>query len=242
MLRSETPKTKEPPTIWLVSDALWQQIAPLLKIPKPRKKPGSPRADDRRIFNGLIYLARTGSQWCALPAEYGPKSTAYDRYREWLEYGCLEKVWATLLQQYDQVIGIEWEWQAADGCIVKAPLGKLGVEGEAEATGRNPTDRGKSGCKRHLLTEGKGIPLAVVLSGANRHDMKKLADLLDAIVVERPDPQQVEQHLCLDQGYDYEQCRTQAHSNGYIAHIPDTSQPVPPPNYPNRHPPRRSCS
>jgi len=87
MSRSETPKTKEPPTIWLVSDSLWQQIAPLLKILKPRKKPGSPRADDRRIFNGLIYLARTGSQWQALPAEYGPKSTAYDRYREWLEYG-----------------------------------------------------------------------------------------------------------------------------------------------------------
>ena len=124
---------------------------------KPRKKPGSPRADDRRIFNGLIYLARTGSQWQALPAEYGPKSTAYDRYREWLEYGCLEKIWATLLQQYGQVIGIDWEWQAADGCIVKAPLGKVGVEGETEATGRNPTDRGKLGCKRHLLTEGRGV-------------------------------------------------------------------------------------
>ncbi|MGB3206190.1 MAG: hypothetical protein WBB28_14470 [Crinalium sp.] len=41
MSRSETPKTKELPTIWLVSDALWQEIAPLLKIPKPRKMPGS---------------------------------------------------------------------------------------------------------------------------------------------------------------------------------------------------------
>jgi hypothetical protein len=120
-----------------------------------------------------------------------------------------------------------------------APLGKTGVEGETQATGRNPTDRGKSGSKRHLLTEGKGVPLAVVLSGANRHDMKKLADLLDAIVIERPDPEAVEQHLCLDRGYDYEDCRSQAEDRGYVPHIPDTSQPVPPPDDPNRHPPRR---
>ena len=233
------PKLTDPPTIWRVSDALWEQIAPLLKIEKPRKKPGCPRADDRRIFDGLIYLARTGSQWSALPAEFGPKSTVYDRFREWVDYGCLEKIWAWLLQQYDQSIGIDWEWQAADGCIVKAPLGKRGLDGEVEATGSNPTDRGKSGSKRHLLTEGKGVPLAVVLSGANRHDMKKLADLLDAIVIERPNPEEVQQHLCLDRGYDYDSCRTQASATGYIAHIPDASLPVPPPNDPNRHPPRR---
>ena len=83
------------------------------------------------------------------------------------------------------------------------------------------------------------MPLAVVLSGANRHDMKKLADLLDAIVIERPDPELVEQHLCLDRGYDYDSCRTQAKTSGYIAHIPDASLPVPPPDDPNRHPPRR---
>ncbi len=80
---------------------------------------------------------------------------------------------------------------------------------------------------------------AVVLSGANRHDMKKLADLLDAIVIERPNPEEVEQHLCLDRGYDYDSCRTQASANGYIALMDDASLPVPPPDDPNRHPPRR---
>jgi putative transposase len=93
-------------------------------------------------------------------------------------------------------LGLEWQWQAADGCIIKAPLGKRTAEGEAEATGANPTGRSKSGCKRHLRTDGKGIPLAVVRSGAHRHAMKKLADLLDAKVVESPSLQVVEQHLC----------------------------------------------
>ena len=90
----------------------------------------------------------------------------------WLSQGCLEKVWLYLLKEYDSGIGINWEWCAADGCIVKAPLGKRGIEGETEATGNNPTDRGKASSKRHLLTDQKGIPLSVVISGANRHDQK----------------------------------------------------------------------
>jgi hypothetical protein len=39
-------------------------------------------------------------------------------------------------------------------------------------TGPNPTDRGKGGVKRRLLTEASGIPLAIEIDGANRHDMK----------------------------------------------------------------------
>ena len=36
-----------------------------------------------------------------------------------------------------------------------------------EKTGRNPTDRGKRGVKRSVLTDGSGIPLSVVIDGAN---------------------------------------------------------------------------
>ncbi len=73
-----------------------------------------------------------------------------------------------------------------------------------EATGPNPTDRGKKGTKRSLLTEGKGIPLAVVVAGANRHDMKLLGETLEAVVAERPEPSQKEpQNLCGDKGYDH---------------------------------------
>lgn len=123
---SDRQSQTEPPTIWRTPDELWQRLAPVLVIDKPRKKAGRPRVNDRRIFEALIYLARTGGQWCALPAEFGPKSTAYDRFREWVEHGCLQKAWAVLLQEYDQVLGIDWQWQSADGCIVKAPLGKRG--------------------------------------------------------------------------------------------------------------------
>ena len=92
-----------------------------------------------------------------------------------------------------------------------------------------------------MLTDGNGIPLAVVLSGANRHDMKKLADLLDAVPITPPPlPPGTQRHLCLDRGYDYAACREAAETRGYTAHIPPEAtaeQPVPPPGHPDRHPP-----
>ncbi len=51
--------------------------------------------------------------------------------------------------------------------MTKAPFGK-------GATDPNPTDRAKRGVKRSLLTDGAGIPLALVVDGANRHDSKLL--------------------------------------------------------------------
>jgi transposase len=114
------------PTIWEVDDDVWADLQPLLIVDKPRKTPGRPRANDRPIFNGLIWLARTGAQWETLPRRFGPKSTVHDRFQEWVLHGCLAAAWALLLERYDDEIGLQWEWQAADGCIVKAPLGKRG--------------------------------------------------------------------------------------------------------------------
>ena len=117
---------KDDPTIWRVDDALWALLAPLLKSDKVRKKPGRARRDTRAIFDGLSWLARTGSQWSQVPREFGPKSTVHERFTEWVETGALERAWAVLLREYDGEIGLDWTWQAADGCIVKAPFGKKG--------------------------------------------------------------------------------------------------------------------
>jgi transposase len=118
---------KDDPTIWRVDDALWALLAPVLRSTKARKKPGRPRRDDRAIFDGLIWLARTGAQWSQLPRAFGPKSTVHERFSEWVASGALERAWAVLLQAYDGDVGLDWSWQAADGCIVKAPFGKKGA-------------------------------------------------------------------------------------------------------------------
>ena len=58
------------------------------------------------------------------------------------------------------------------------------------------------GTKQSVLTDAKGIPLSVVLDGANRHDIKLLEKTLDHMVVFRPEvTEQKPQNLCLDAGY-----------------------------------------
>ena len=101
-------------------------------------------------------------------------------------------MWRVGLAEYDELEGIEWEWQAVDGVMTKAPLGR-------DASGKNPTDRAKLGTKRSMLTDGAGIPLSVAVEGANRHDAKLLVATLDRVVA-RPAPgeDKGDHHLCLD--------------------------------------------
>ncbi|SMB81849.1 Transposase DDE domain-containing protein [Deinococcus hopiensis KR-140] len=212
----------------------------MLVINKPRKKSGRPAWDALPIFSGLIWLARTGRQWRQLARWYGPQSTVHERFCAWVEHDCFRTAWAMVPEEYDQELGTLWEWQTADGSMLKAPLGK--GAGAPEATGRQPTDRGRAGCKRTLLTDAKGIPLSVVLCGANQHDSTVLSGAPDAVVVAAP-VEQEQRRLLLDRGYDTPACRQLAMDQGLVAHIPKTSaaaQPIPAPGDPQRHPPRRS--
>lgn len=197
---------------WELPDCIWQRMEPL--IPPRKSRMGRPTsADFRRISEGIFYVLRPGIQWQTIPRErFGPPSTVYYYFAQWVRAGVFEKLWAEALAVYDDLKGLEWTWQSIDGVMTKAPLGG--------STGANPTDHGKQGTKRSLLTEGKGIPMAVVVAGANRHDMKLFADTLDALVVEQPEPSEEEpQHLCADKAYDCLACRKEAERRGYLPHI-----------------------
>jgi transposase len=71
-----------------------------------------------------------------------------------------------------------------------------------------------------VLTDGNGIPLSVVVDGANRHDMKLTRATLTGLVIERPEPTtERPQGLCLDKGYDYDEVREILREFGFTAHI-----------------------
>ena len=114
--------------------------------------------------------------------------------------------------EYDKEKGIEWEWQSIGWSNDKSSSWGEGI-------GANPTDRGKKGTKRSLLTEGNGIPLAVAVDGANRHDKKLVKGTLDAIIIERPSPDNVDQNMCMDKGYGFSDIRELVKEYGYTAHI-----------------------
>ena len=79
-----------------------------------------------------------------------------------------------------------------------------------DAVGANPTDRGKPGSKRHIVVDRKGQPLAVILTGANRHDSMALTAVVDAIRPIRRGrgrPRKRPDKLHADKGYDFDRCR-----------------------------------
>jgi putative transposase len=164
---------------WRIPDALWCRIEPLLP-PRPPHPLGchNPRVADRKAMDAIFFVLRTGCQWGALDATgICSHSAAHRRFQEWAAAGVFVNLWATGLQEYDALKGLDWEWLAMDGAMTKAPLG-------GERTGRNPTDRGKLGTKRSLLTEANGIPVGLAVEGANRHDKKVAEATLESIPVE----------------------------------------------------------
>ncbi len=87
-------------------------------------------------------------------------------------------------------------------------------------TGPNPTDRAKGGVKRSLLTEGHGVPVGLVVAGANRPDLKLVEETVDSLIVKRPRPTKTRpQGMCMDKGYDYAAVREIVQEFGFTAHI-----------------------
>lgn len=108
---------------WRIPDALWPHLRRVLPSPKPKPKGGRPRMDDHQALDAIFYVLRTGCQWKALPRSLGAASTVHDRFQEWQRAGVFEKLWRAGLLKYDAEVGIEWEWQAMDGAMTRAPLG-----------------------------------------------------------------------------------------------------------------------
>ncbi len=68
--------------------------------------------------------------------------------------------------------------------------------------------------------DGRGVPLSLVVTGANRHDVSQLEAVLDSIVVERTSPpQRRHKHLCADAGYTGAPALKVIEKHGYIAHV-----------------------
>lgn len=78
----------------------------------------------------------------------------------------------------------------------------------------------KNGRKRSILVDARGVPLSIVVSGANTHDVKLLAKTLDAVVCQRPKPRKWRpQHLCADAGYKGKAAKETVIAKDYRAHI-----------------------
>jgi len=80
-----------------ITDFEWSIIAPLL----PNKPRGVPRADDRKVLNGIFWRLRTGSPWADIPERYGPCTTCYNRFVRWRKLGVWDRLFEAVSRAYD---------------------------------------------------------------------------------------------------------------------------------------------
>ena len=149
----EYDRSKEPYSSyqsWTISDAFWEAVKEYIPIHErepnkeyKRKAGGGRKPPEMRvILEGILYVLRTGVQWKAAPQEYGSGSNLHRYFQIFVEKEFFLKIWQAGLHEYDEVVGIGWEWQSLDGCMTKAPLPG------SESVGANPTDRGKKWSKK----------------------------------------------------------------------------------------------
>ncbi|MFF3600898.1 IS5 family transposase [Kitasatospora indigofera] len=194
---------------------MWERVAPLLPPRPPRRHhyPGRLPSDDRAALRGIVYVLCKGVSWRDVPAERTGCSgvTAWRRLRDWTEAGVWPRLHEVLLAELRVACLLEMD----DGSHVRAL--KRGAH-----TGPSPVDRGRPGSKHHLIVDRHGTPLAVTLTGGNRHDVTQLMPLLDAIPPVRGlrgRPRRRPRRLFVDRGYDFDKYRRLLRRRGIAPRI-----------------------
>ena len=118
-------KERKPlPPIWEASDELWAMIEPILAEHDPPKR-GPKRIDQRRALDAVIFRMRSGCQWNRLPQEFPDDSSVHRTFQRWIELGVLDLIWESLIEQCEELGGVDFQWQAADGAMGKALFGGI---------------------------------------------------------------------------------------------------------------------
>jgi transposase len=109
----------------LVTDELWEMIAPLLPPEPPKPKGGRPRLSDRAALTGILFVLRSGLPWEMLPQEMGCGSgmTCWRRLHAWQAAGVWEKLHRLLLDRLREAGQLDWSRAVVDSASVRAVLG-----------------------------------------------------------------------------------------------------------------------
>ena len=106
-----------------LTDREWSIIEPLL----PNKPRGVPRADDRRVLNGILWRFRTGSPWAEIPERYGPSTTCYNRFVRWRKAGVWDRLLAAVSAAFEgEIVMVD------STCVRVHQHGATGKKGEPQ--------------------------------------------------------------------------------------------------------------
>jgi transposase len=130
----------------LLTEAQWKEIAPLLPQPPKHRNGGRPWIENRRVFEGILWILRSGARWQDLPEQYPHPSTCWRRLRDWDEQGVWLKIWRVFLGELNERQQLKWSESFLDGSFAPAKKG-------APKSGKPSGARGRSGWWWSTATE-----------------------------------------------------------------------------------------
>jgi transposase len=111
------------PTIWNCPDDLWQPIKSILDELDPPHRGHRQRIDPRKALDGIIFRLRSGIQWNRLPREFGDDASIHRTMQRWIKLGVFDRIWAMLVEKWDELGDVDWQWQSIDCAVGKARKG-----------------------------------------------------------------------------------------------------------------------
>jgi transposase len=166
----------------------WSVVEKLLPVGEVRTgRRGRPWSDRRKVFNGILWILRTGAPWKDLPPRYGSYQTGHRRFQNWVRSGVLEKILlaAGATSQRSRRAGFEGMFCGRHLC-----------SGQKRGRLVGKTKRGK-GAKIMGIAEGHGLPLALRTESASPAEVKLVEKTMEDRIV--PD---VPERLIGDKAYD----------------------------------------
>jgi transposase len=200
-----------------LSEAMWGRLAPLLPPQKPWT--GRPSLDHRRFLEAVLWLARTGAPWRDLPPALMNWRTAWRRLQRWTAAGVWERVVDALRAMAPDA---GWEAHILDSSVIRAHAHAAGARRRTggQALGRS---RGGFSTKLHLRCDANGLPLAIVLTPGQRHEMRAFDMLVEGMA-------RGTRCLIGDMGYDADRARQDLLLRGVLPVIPSNparKEPLP---------------
>ncbi|WP_372510004.1 IS5 family transposase [Dietzia maris] len=227
------------------TDEQWERIEPLL--PSNEGRQGHPFRDNRKVVEGIIYRYRAGIPWRDLPREeFGAWQTVWKRHARYARDGTWDRILHVILADADAAGKIDWN-VSVDATICRAHQHSTNTTrpeqdtgGRVESKNRPFRDcepaghgigrsRGGLTTKIHSAVDGRGRPLANVITGGQRNDGAMLAEVLADIHVPRHGkgrPRTRPDAVIADKAYSSGTIRRQLRSRGIAAVIPEKSDTI----------------
>ena len=151
-----------------ITDELWYKIAPL--FPDGTGKRGRPATDNRRFFNAVAWVMRSGAPWRDLPPDYGNWNSIFVRFRRLAKTG----FWENLAANFSDCPDLEWVM--LDASHIKVHQHGMGALGGTEDAGRT---KGGINTKIHVAVDSHGMPIRFLIIAGNQADCTQGIPLLE---------------------------------------------------------------